>query len=216
MAFEVFRNPITIYKHRLRTKLVYKLQRSIQQEIFRRWFNLNNVNEARATGGFIMWLSPGVEFTSVVSDVSGTLSKTFWKDYWDSQELPHYRSYLCNLGRIFDSLCDWKCRYYRFLDRFTVDKRFREDKKSFSFEQIWVSYKLQVPIISPTSKSKKIGTKHLSDLLNTHQIWPTEVKTSRQGKDHHHSLDKRHSNKLTEASRSQIPAIEAEVNTASL
>ena len=29
----------------------------------------------------------------------------------------------------------------------------------------------------------------LSDLLNTHQVQPTEVKTSRQGKDHHHSLD---------------------------
>ncbi|KAB8261293.1 hypothetical protein BDV32DRAFT_121573 [Aspergillus pseudonomiae] len=61
-----------------------------------------------------------------------------------------------------------------------------------------------------------MGAKHLSDLLNTHQVRPTEVKTSRQGKDHHHSLDGRHSNKLTEASRSQTPAVEAGVNTASL
>ena len=33
--------------------------------------------------------------------------------------------------------------------------------------------------------------KHLSDLLDAHQARPTEVKTSQQGKDHHHSLDQR-------------------------
>ncbi|KAL4982692.1 hypothetical protein BDW68DRAFT_50587 [Aspergillus falconensis] len=31
----------------------------------------------------------------------------------------------------------------------------------------------------------------LSDLLDTHQARPTEVKTPRQGQDHHHSLDQR-------------------------
>ena len=30
---------------------------------------------------------------------------------------------------------------------------------------------------------------NLSDLLDAHQDRPTEVKTSRQGKDHHHFLD---------------------------
>ncbi|KAJ5275104.1 Nucleic acid-binding OB-fold [Penicillium chrysogenum] len=30
----------------------------------------------------------------------------------------------------------------------------------------------------------------LSDLLDTHQDRPTEVKTSRPGQDHHHSLDR--------------------------
>jgi hypothetical protein len=38
---------------------------------------------------------------------------------------------------------------------------------------------------------RKMNTKNqgLSDLLDTHQVQPTEVKTPKQGKDHHHSLE---------------------------
>lgn len=47
-------------------------------------------------------------------------------------------------------------------------------------KQIWiVDYHL--------AKRRKQG---LSDLLDTHQVQPTEVKTPKQGKDHHHSLEK--------------------------
>lgn len=42
-------------------------------------------------------------------------------------------------------------------------------------------------IILANTQIKKQG---LSDLLDTHQVQPTEVKTPKQGKDHHHSLEK--------------------------
>ncbi|KAL3429897.1 hypothetical protein BDV09DRAFT_179516 [Aspergillus tetrazonus] len=57
----------------------------------------------------------------------------------------------------------------------------------------------------------------LSDLLNTHQVRPTEVKTPRQGQDHHHSLDQAPTrNKPAEAVCTGEDKVEAGVNTASL
>jgi hypothetical protein len=39
----------------------------------------------------------------------------------------------------------------------------------------------------------------LSDLLHTHQVRPTEVKTPNQGQDHHHSLDVRNISEETKS-----------------
>ncbi|KAL4750669.1 hypothetical protein BDW72DRAFT_175600, partial [Aspergillus terricola var. indicus] len=56
----------------------------------------------------------------------------------------------------------------------------------------------------------------LSDLLDTHQVRPTEVKTPRQGQDHHHSLDQRQLG--TSPPKRFVPEdkVETGVNTASL
>ena len=48
--------------------------------------------------------------------------------------------------------------------------------------------RIPAPTIPQIIKRNK-EERHLSDLLDTHQVGPTEVKTSQPGQDHHHSLD---------------------------